>query len=107
MDWSQLWLSYEGKPNKIKVEQEHYMKHVVIDLNETNEVVLFYNSILGNYYFDTYYEVISDEVSYKDEYYKQSETLHCTHITEPYYNIVDSNHTNIDLDTNICLSYFF
>ena len=70
MNWSHLWLPYKGKPNKIKVEQEQYMKMVAMNLNEANEVVLFHNSILGNYYFDTDYEVISNEVSCMVESYK-------------------------------------
>ena len=38
IDWSHLWLPYKGQPNKIKVEREHYMKHTVTDLNDTNEL---------------------------------------------------------------------
>ena len=70
-------------------------------------MVLFHNSILGNYYFDTYYEVISYEVSCMVESYKKYETLHCKYIIETYYNIVDFNNTNIDLDTNNCLCYSY
>ena len=40
-DWSHLWFPYKGHPNKIKVEQEHYMKHTVIDHNDLNETVTF------------------------------------------------------------------
>ena len=78
-----------------------------MNLNEENEVVLFHNSILGNYYFKTYYEVISNEISCMVESYKQSETLHYTQIVDPYCNIVDFNHTNIYLDTNDCISHSF
>ena len=33
-EWSHLWLPYKGHPNKIKVEHEHYMKHMVTNLND-------------------------------------------------------------------------
>ena len=54
-DWSHIWLPYKGHPNKIKVEHERYMKHTITDLNDTNELVMFSNSILGNFFFDTFF----------------------------------------------------
>ena len=53
-NWSQLWLPYKGQPNKIKVEHERYMKHMVTDLNDPNKPVMFSISILGNIFFDTF-----------------------------------------------------
>ena len=50
IDWSHLWLPYKGQPNKIKVECECYMKHMVTNLNNANELVSFSNSILCNFY---------------------------------------------------------
>ena len=41
IDWSHLWLPYKGQSNKIEVERERYMKHMVIDLNDPNERVIF------------------------------------------------------------------
>ena len=38
------------------------MKHVVIDLNEETETILFHNFIMGNYDFDTYNKVIPYEM---------------------------------------------
>jgi hypothetical protein len=55
-DWSHLWLPYKGQPNKIKVDQENYMKHTVTDLNDPNEMVMFSKSNLGNFCFDTFFE---------------------------------------------------
>lgn len=78
---------------------------MVTDLNEANEAVLFHSSILGNYYFNTYYEVLLNEVSCKVESYKQYKTLHFTQISKTCFNIVDSSNTNLDLDTNGFLSY--
>ena len=45
-NWSHLWLPYKGHPNKIKVDQENYMKHMVTDLNDTNKMVMFSRSNL-------------------------------------------------------------
>jgi hypothetical protein len=36
-DWSHLWLPENGKPNKIKVNHERYLKFTVTDLNDPNE----------------------------------------------------------------------
>ena len=36
-DWSHLWLPKNGKPNRIKVNREHYLKFMVTDLNDPNE----------------------------------------------------------------------
>jgi hypothetical protein len=36
-DWSHLWLPENGKPNKIRINLECYLKHIVMDLNDANE----------------------------------------------------------------------
>ena len=36
-DWSHLWLPENGKPNKIRVNHENYLKFTVTDLNDPNE----------------------------------------------------------------------
>ena len=97
-DWSHLWLPYKGQPNKIKVEHECYMKHTVTGLNDTNELVMFSNSILGNLCFDTFFGELEAELSPLENSYKQSELLHTTQIVEPHYTIVD-NCTKVDSNT--------
>ena len=37
------------------------MKHTIIDLNDPNEPVMFSNSILGNFCFDTFFGVLEAE----------------------------------------------
>jgi hypothetical protein len=37
IDWSHLWLPENGKPNKIRVNRERYLKFTVTDLNDPNE----------------------------------------------------------------------
>jgi hypothetical protein len=51
---SHLWLPFNGNPNQIIIDRERYMKHMVIDLNDPNEPVMFNHSILGNYSYDTF-----------------------------------------------------
>jgi hypothetical protein len=36
-EWSHLWLPENGKPNRIKINHERYLKLTVIDLNDANE----------------------------------------------------------------------
>jgi hypothetical protein len=54
IDWSHLWLPYNGK-TKIRVDIQKYMKHVVIDLNEPNEPIMFNHSISRNYNYDSFF----------------------------------------------------
>lgn len=49
-DWSHMWIPYNGKPNQTRIDREKHMKHSVTDLDEDNELVVFTNNILGNYY---------------------------------------------------------
>ena len=66
------------------------MKHMVTNLNDTNELVMFFNSILGNVYFDTFFGELEVELSPFANSDKQSEFLHTTQIIEPHSTIVDS-----------------
>ena len=58
------------------------MKHMVIDLNDPNEMVMFYRSILGNFCFDTFFEELEDELSPCVNLDTQSELLHSNQIAE-------------------------
>ena len=35
-----MWLPYNGKPNQIRVDRENFMKHIVIELEGANELVI-------------------------------------------------------------------
>ena len=76
--WSHLWLPFKGQPKKIKVEHERYMKHMVIDLNDPNEIVMFSNSILGNLCFDTFFGELEVELYPYMSSKEQYELLHTT-----------------------------
>ena len=36
-NWSHLWLPENGQPNRIKINREHYLKHIVTDPNDPND----------------------------------------------------------------------
>ena len=40
-DFNHLWLPCKGHLNNIKVECECYMKHIITDVNDPNELVMF------------------------------------------------------------------
>lgn len=46
------------------------MKHIVTELNGSNEPILFHNSTFENYNFNTYFEDISVDVSFMSESFK-------------------------------------
>ena len=71
IDRSDLWLPYKVHLNKIKVERECYMKHTVTDLNGPNKVVMFSRSILGNFFFETFFGELEAEIYPLEYSYKQ------------------------------------
>ena len=56
------------------------MKHMVTDLNDLNESVMFSRSILGNFYFDTFFEELEARLSPLANSDRQSEFLHSNQI---------------------------
>ena len=54
------------------------MKHMVTNLNDPNEPVMFSNSILGNFSFDTFFGELEAEISPYANSNEQSKLLHTT-----------------------------
>ena len=54
------------------------MKHTVTNLNDTNEPVMFSHSILGNFFFETFFGELELETSTCVDSYEQSELLQIT-----------------------------
>ena len=105
-NWSHLCLPYKGKPNKIKVEREHYMKHMVIDRDDLNKLVTISRSILGNLCFDTFFEELEVELSPCTNLDKQFELLHSNHISKLNCTLVDhSNDASIGSSTLLNSSF--
>ena len=75
------------------------MKHTVTNLNDPNELVMFSNSILVKFHFETFFGELEDETSTYANSNEQSKLLYTTHIVEPHCNIVEDC---IKLDTNNC-----
>ena len=99
-DWSHLWLSYKGQLNKIKVEQECYMKNTVTDINDPNETVMFSNSILGDFCFDTFFGESKAKISPFTDSNTQSKLLHSTQIVDPNCTLVDSDNCTLSYSSS-------
>ena len=90
------------------------MKHTVTELNDPNEPIMFSNSILGNYCFDTFFGEFEAKTCYVIESYSWSEVIHSTQSIELNCTIVDKNITNfiefestdVVLDTILWNLYF-
>ena len=65
---------------------------MVTNLNDPNEMVMFSRSILGNFYFDTFFEELEDKLSHTTNSDKKSEHLHSNKIAELNCTLVD--HSN-------------
>ena len=75
------------------------MKHTVTDLNDMNEPVMFSNSILGNFCFETFFGELEVQTSQYVDSNEQPELLHTTQTIEPHCNIIEDC---IKLDTSKC-----
>jgi ribonuclease HI len=80
-DWSHLWLPEKGKPNKIRVNRERYLKFTVTDLNDPNEPYTPPADSPEVQGMDTYFENFMAEVSPIDDSQQQSEILAYTQPT--------------------------
>ena len=73
------------------------MRHMVTDLNDPNDPVMFSRSILDNFLFETFFGELEAELSPLVDSYKQSELLHSNHISKLNCTLVDhSNDASID-----------
>jgi ribonuclease HI len=72
-DWSHLWLPENGKPNKIRVNRERYLKFTVTDLNDPNEPYTPPADSPEVQGMDTYFGNFTAEVSTIDDTQQQSE----------------------------------
>ena len=75
----------------MRVDSEKDMKYAITRLNHSNGLVMFSNSILGNYFFNTFFVVFEAKKHDTYESYAQYEVLQYTQTTETNYTIVDDN----------------
>jgi hypothetical protein len=73
------------------------MKLVVIYLNDSNELVMFNHSILGNYSSNNFFGYFTLEIPLHAESNTQYEILHLPQIVDPYCNIVGRPNDNFDV----------
>jgi hypothetical protein len=76
--WSHLWLPENGLPNKIKINKEHYIKHTVKDLNDTNEPFITSSNSFERQGMHTFFGNFMTEISPITEPAQQSEVVTCT-----------------------------
>ena len=74
------------------------MKHIVANLNDANEPMMFNHSILGNFCFETFFGELEEETCTYADSNEQSELLQITQIDEPHCTILEDC---IKVDTNI------
>jgi hypothetical protein len=72
-DWSHLWLPENGKPNKIRVNRERYLKFTITDLNDPNEPYTPPADSPEVQGMDTYFGNFTAKVSTIDDTRQQSE----------------------------------
>ena len=85
------------------------MKHMVTNLNDANEPVMLSNSILGNFWFDTFFGELDVELSPFMNSDTQSKLLHFTQIVEPNCTLVYISSTKFCTeitDPNLRTLYF-
>jgi ribonuclease HI len=100
MDWSHLWLPENGKPNKIRVNRECYLKFTVTDLNDPNEPYTPPDDSPEVQGMDTFFGNFTAEASPINNPQQQSEIKACT---QPTTSIQQS----CELDGNQIWSLYF
>ena len=78
---------------------------MVTNLNDPNEPVMFSNSILELFFFNTLFGELEDELSPLVDSDKQSKLHHSTHIAEKKCTILDSR-TCTKVDSSDCTTIF-
>ena len=62
---------------------------MVTNLNDPNKSVMFFRSILGNFYFDTFFEELEAKLSPGVNSDKKYELLHSNHVSKLNCTLVD------------------
>jgi len=85
------------------------MKHTITDLNDTNELVMFSKSILGNFWFNTFLGELDAKFSTIANSYMQYELPPYTQVVDPHYTLIydGSNNCNIELTNSTLWSHYF
>ena len=84
------------------------MKYRVTDLNYLNKLILFSNTILGNFYLDNLFGELEAKIYPFVSSNTQFEVLHSTQIAEPNYTLVYSSNCTLvaSSSNNSCIEIF-
>jgi hypothetical protein len=93
-DWSHLWLPENGKPNRIKINRERYLKLTVTDLNDVNEPFTASANSPEMQGMNTFFGNFMAETSTISNPEQQSELMTCTQSTvlPKVSHTADENH---------------
>lgn len=104
-DSSQLLLSFNGHSFK-KNEIERYMKHIVTDLNDINEPIMFSKFVLGDYSFDSFFENFTIETSLYFNTTTRSELFDYTQFAGPNFSNLVIDRSSLNVNKNLWLLHF-
>ena len=90
----------------VKIDREKYMKHMVMEINGPNELVMFTQSKLGNLCLDTFFGNFNAGMSSQTQTSYQSKLLHTTQTVEPHCNIVDDRTVQFTNNPNFWTLFF-
>ena len=79
------------------------MKHTVTELDDSNEPVLFTDTIMGNYMVDSFFGNLEAETSSVQDLEQQSKVFHFTQVSD---EILVLNTTHLDLNNGLWSLYF-
>ena len=79
------------------------MKHTVTELDDSNEPVLFTDTIMGNYVVDSFFGNLEAETSSVQDLEQQSKFFHITQVSD---EIPVLNTAHLDLNNGLWCLYF-
>ena len=79
------------------------MKHTVTELDDSNEPVLFTDTIMGNYMVDSFFGNLEAEISSVQDSEQQSKVFHFTQVLD---EILVPNTAHLDLNNGLWTPYF-
>ena len=76
-----MWLPFNKKPNKLKVDREPFIKQTITDLDGSNESISLFNNQIEHFTFDTFFRDLPAYVSPIENEQKHSQVTHLTCIS--------------------------
>ena len=94
INWSHMWLPYNGKLNRIRFDCEKHQKYIVTELEGENKPLAYSNNIIRNYYVESFLGNFNSHISpflensvvSQIENYSQIDTSKCVNIVDKPVN---------------------